>query len=1287
MNDPSEYSNLGEDFVLDEQERQTQLSNEQIEEIQQRLEAPQEEPSMLEQEAAQAATAVQPEPVETESQPTGEQPQQEKGFLKGLHYFGTPLGQHYTGMSERMSAPGMGLIDFGVDALNQGLSVIMRGLEIPKIPKATKYEDGVAQATRTISSVVMPTVLLQGAGMQAGRAAQANVGNPLGNTAFMKFVGARGVEAGASVAVGAVSSEYEEGDNLAGMVKKALPPQYDFIPDSWATLDGDSPDIKRQKSINEDLALGFMIPLVGFAGKFSNAVSEVKDVFRKPPVIVGESDQAVKYLAANKPKPVSEVPEEALLQYQAKQDEALDELGYYNQSKAADPNIPLKGVHDLYEFRETGMRTVDDFGIVGASIDAARIQTNKGTVYGRLGNFISGPALKYGAETPGGVEEITIGLTQQLKEADRVGMVAEDFAVSADEVAAAGDNLVLELFDPSASIEDIRRVLNPSVNEFGGEVLNQDSYVDALSSINSLVKNYTSMDVAKAQAYTATSMAGQIADLAEGMRLNRGSVSIENGQEQILDKINFLQQLVGSTRYFTTQKKGLAALGERAKNLFKSPEQIANDIKESYPVALRQIQTDSEMFTENWMWLQENRPDILDSFLELYEMSDGRINTIAKMNEDILNSFTNFRPIYDPNPDQPNLIAQAVRSNYFNSLLSAVGTAARALYGNLSGLVAEPVAYFGGAMARKQLKDLQRGWMAYSAIFDTQKKALPYAGQMFLKASQNPNAVKGQSRLDLVIKQEEKINQYRYIAEQEAAQGRHGFKFLVQQYEDMQAMAADPVFRLVPNLFTGFDAWTGATLANAQARFRAMDELERLGEAATPARIKELADAEYNSMFDASGIIKDKAVKYSNADIALNLDTGLSKKVDGLLQTLPMLTPFLTFPTTMMNMVRVADDYIPAPLRSFQKDINELAYTSVQTFMENPESMDRILSTRGFRIDQMDEVAKTNALIDLKNRTLGRKAIGTFVTSLVIGSVIKDKLFGDGLFSVTGDGSINRQLNTARMKNSSFKPRSVIGPDGTRFEYNEVLGPGLSNWVAMVANIADNFDMLGESALENLFPKAVFVLSAALTDQAGLSALRPLVEVFSGNEFAMNRWAAGQINSLGPLAGARNEFGKILDGGLKDLNNDIVEILADRNRAIGLIDETNRLPTIVSPVSGEAPNKYSFLQRVYNAYSPLKIHPAMTKEEKFLYDIEYDVSSAFKKRQGVNLDKNERNALNAEMGRQQYFRKEVARIMKTAEARNTINELKALRRPPNFVGSQDTPVSYTHLTLPTTSRV
>jgi hypothetical protein len=1271
MKNPSEYSNLGEDFVLDEQERQTQLSDEQRLEIEQRLEASQEVPTPQEQQATQAVMAAKEAAQQEEtSAPSTEGPYRDAEGNIDLEQIRKEGG-------ELDMAAVTGVADFAADAINFFLPD-----GIPQVPKATKYENKVAGIVRSISSVVFPTMAFQGAGMALGRLGQAKaVGqlgatakiNQLGNTAFMKFVGSRGIEAGASVAVGAVSSEYE-GDNLLGQIKQGFPETMDFIPDNWATLAGDSPDLKRQKSINEDLAMGFMIPMIGFAGKFASAISEVKDVFKNAPKIVGESDQAVKYLAANRPKPTSEVPEEAMLEYQAKQDEALDELGYYNASKTDDPNIPLKGVHDLYDFRETGVRTVDDFGIVGASIDAARIQTNKGTVNGRLGNFISGPALKYGADTPGGVEEITIGLTQQLKEADRVGMVADDFAVSADEVVEAGDNLVLELFDPTTTIDDMRRMLDPQIykNEAGVEVLTQDGYADALSSVNSLVKQFTGMDIARAQAYTATSMAGQVADLAEGMRLNRGSIAIEQAQEQILDKINFLQQLVGSTRYFTVKKRGFARLGEKAKNLFKSPEQIAQEIKDGYPTALRQIQSDSEKFTENWTYLQQNRPDILDSFLELYELSDGRINTIAKMNEDILNSFVNFRPLVDTNPETPNIITQAVRSNYFNSLLSSAETAAKALYGNISGLVAEPVSYFGGALLHKDMKALQRGWLAYSAVFDTQKKALPYAGRMFAKASQNPNAVKGQSRLDLVIKQEEKLEQYRFIAEQEAARGRSGFKFLVKQYEEMQAMAADPVFRLVPNLFTGFDAWTGATLANAQARFRAMDELERLGEAATPARIKELADTEYNSMFGADGLIKDKAVKYSNADIALNLDTGLSKSVGELIRTIPALTPFLTFPTTMMNIVRVADDYLPAPLRSFQQDVNDLAYTSVQTFMENPETMERILKARGHRVDQMDEVAKLNTLVDLKNRTLGRKAIGTFATSMVIGSVLKDKLFGDGLFSVTGDGSVDRQLDAARRKNSNFKPRSIIGPGGVRIEYNEVLGPGLSNWVAAVANVADNFDMLGESATENAFEKLSFILAAALTDPAGISALRPLVEVMSGNEYAANRFIAGQINALGPLAGARNSFGRILDGGLKDFNNNIVEQLANRNQMIGLVDQTNRLPTVISPVSGEAPNKYSMLQRVWNAGSPVKIHPAMTKEEKFLYDIEYDVSSAFKNRQGVELNAAERNALNAEMGRMGFFRKEIARISKTAEARNTIQELKVMRR--KFVGSKDVPI-------------
>lgn len=1280
----AEFANLGDDFVMDQEELQRKLSEEEIQEIQQRLEADQGQQVVEPELSTPAPTGdITPEQATQPEEATAPPQNLESKFKNpdgSINY--EALDAEAAAIdkqdAEMLTAIPTGLLDWGVETLNF-LTGVSNAQDAEYggtggIPKLTKYESNIAQSVRNIASVIGPTMGLTSAGTNLATKADKLINNPIGKMAFVKFFGQRGIEAGASVAVGAVSDQYTE-DNMLGQAKKALPPQFDFIPDNWATLDTDSPDEKRIKNINEDLALGLLIPFLGFLGETKGAMDEVKGLFRKTPTIAGESDQAIKYLADARPVKSANASEE-LAEYLRKQEADLDELGYYNQLKNADPNIAKKGVHDLYEWNETGLRSVDDFGIVGASVDAARIAANKGTVYGRLGNFVSTPALRYGVETPGGVEEITVGLAKQLKDADRYRVDAANWALSFDEIQAQGDQLVLDLFDPTVGIDEMRRILDPVItkNEFGAEVLSAEGYTDAMSTINQMVKNYSGMDVARAQAYTATSMAGQISDLSEGIRLNRGSLSVENAQEKLLDNINFLQQLVGSTRYYATEKKGFISLAERALNIGKKPEQIAGRIKEAYPQALRTIQTESEKFTESWRYLQENRPEILDSFLELYEISDGNINTIAKMNDEILHAFTKTRLIFDGNPDSPNIIVQAVRSNYYNSILSDVSTSAKALYGNISGLVAEPITYFAGALSRKDLKAVQRGWMAYSAIFDTQKKALPYAGKMFMKASQNPNSVAGQTRLDLIIKQEEKITQYRQIANAESARGNHGFKYLVDLYDEQMAMAADPVFRFVPNTFTGFDAWTGATLANAQARFRAMDELDRFGEAATPARIKELADVEYNSMFDSNGIITDQAVKYNTADIALNLDTGLSQQLDGLVKVVPALTPFLTFNKTLMNVVRVADDFVPAPFRSFQNDINELAYTSVKDFMDNPELVESLLAKRGHPVSRMDEVAKLNTLIDIKNKTLGRKAIGSFITSMVIGNAIKDKIFGDGLFSATGDGSVDRQLNRARQKNSNFKPRSAIGPDGVRFEYNELLGPGLSNWVAMVANISDNFDMLGEAATENAFQKAMFILSASLTDDAGISALRPLVELFSGNEYTLNRWLSSQINSLGPLGGARNGLGRLLDGSLKEMNNDLFEQIANRNQFIGAFDDTNRLPTVISPISGEAPNQYGLLHRLYNHVSPLKIHPSMTKEEKFLYDVEYDVSSAFKTRNGIKLTAPERAALNVSMGKNGGFKKAIASIMRVAKDRNTIQELKEARRPPSLVTSEETSI-------------
>jgi hypothetical protein len=1304
MNDPLDYSNVGSEYVLSEEDRNKRLSNEQIEEIQQRIDAYEQKQQLLQKQKTQPPTGGQTAPTIKQPAPTGEVTMQPEMAAKPFdpskdysYYEAQGMSRGKWNRLQMSGGVGSDVEGFATDprdAMELATAVPIGGVLDPvielankflpksaQIPKVTPYENGVASAVRAISSVVIPTLAFQGAGFALAAKAQGvstkvlgagNAINRLGNTAFMKFLGSRGIEASASVALGSFSSEYEQ-DNAFGTLKKMLPAQYDFIPDDWATLDSNSTDEKRIKNITEDLALGFIIPFVGQLGVLGDALGKMKKAFRRPPKMVGETSKAQKIIDDLTPAAKSDDLVEELSRYAAKQEADLDELGYYNQAMNPDANVPLKGVNDLYDWNEVGMRSLDDFGIIGASVDAVRIAKNKGSVYGRLGNFISEPARKYAITTPGGVEEVTLGLTKQLKDADRYGMEAADWSISFDEISEQGDNLVLELFDPTVGVDEIRKILDPVIvkNKFGVETLTDEGYAGIFRMINDQAKEFTGMDIAKAQAYTATSLSGQIADLSEGVRLNRGSAAVDQAKEKIRDNLAYLQQLQGTTKYYLDKKRGIMRLGERALAFGKTPEQLVKQIQEDTPQALRIIQDESDRFTQSWEYLQDNNPEVLDSFLELYELSDGKINSITKMNEDILNTFVRWRPLIDGAPDAPNILVQAIRGNFYNSLFS-VGSGAKALYGNLSGLVAEPVSYFAGAIMHKDLKSIQRGWMAYSAIFDTQRKALPYAGKIFMKASQDPNSVASLTKLDLVIKNEKKLAQYKNIARIEAERGNHGFEYVVGFYENMKAMESDPVFRLIPNLFTGFDGYTSASLANAHARFRAMDELERLGKEISPDEVKRIADKEYNSMFDENGIIADEAVKYNTGEIALNLNSEVVTRIQGVFEVLPPLRMFSRFPGTLANIIRTADDYIPAPIRSFQSDINELAYTSVETFMEQPELVETLLTNRGYKLAQMDETARLNAIVDLKNKTLGKKGVSAIITSIVLGSVVKDVITGDGLFDMTGDGSYDRQLQRSRIKNSNWEKRTITGPGGIRFGYDEFLGPGLSNWVSTLATIGDNFDMLGEAAFENLRDKMVLVLASAITDKAGLSALRPLVEVLSGNESAMNTFAAGQINSLGPLGGVRNEMGKILDGGLKEINNDIISHLKNRNQLLGIIDPANRLPTVISPVTGEAPNKYTMLQRIYNSYSPLKIHPAMSKEEQFLYDIEYDVSSAFKKRNGVDLINTERAELSSLMGKRGYFRDQIRNIMRTADARNTINELQEARR--NGIKSDQVPI-------------
>ena len=1169
--------------------------------------------------------------------PTGQQQQEQQFFWQEGYDIGDAARQVAEGA---MTVPA-GLVDFGVDVINK-----ISGQNVPKPPEFTTKH---LQALREIASVVAPTIILSRLGIKAGTAANTRVGWSLGNNAFVKAAGTLGVESAAGVAVGAVSSEYTE-DNITGTLKKSFPETFDWIPDSLATLKDDPPDLKRKKNIYEDLGMGVFTSFAEGAVKFVGALANVGSTLRKSNKLVGETPQAKSWIEANSPRSTVD-PEDAITSSAIKQEEALDEVGYYNISENPMMDVPLRGVHDMFDYTELGVRTVDDFGVVGAAIDQARIAKNLDTVYGRIGNMISEPALRYALKSGDNAQDVVLGLADQLKQAGRVGMEGDGWKVTFDDVIDANEDLAIQLFDPRMSKEDVRQILEPFImrTDDGKEVMAEEGFAMAARALRGFGSDLTSMDVARAQSLLAGSLSGRIADLAEGARLMEGTPAVEAAQDKIVDLMQYVNQLAGSAKYYKNRKVNLIQL---VQNGFRNIEGYNQATVEGAGDVAQKIFEDSQRFATTLRQIATNQPQLMDQFLMAYELTDGKIDTITKMNRYIGQMTTDLgKGIVDLNPEVQNKLIAGVWSNVYNSMLSAFATPVQALAGNFGGLLSQPISHFAGAVMSGDLKAVQRGWVAYSSVLDTFQKALPYAGEIFMKASKEPEAVRGTTRLDLVLQSEREMEFLKEAARTQAAEGNPGLQYLVGKIEMLNDLSKDPVLRFGTNAMSALDGFTGVFNASAEARFRAMDELAALGQPISKENVKPIADKYYKQMFDESGMITDEAVKYATNEMALNLDSPIAKGVSDLVKIVPGLRPFLFFPTTGMNVIDIGGKY--GPWMPFQRDVNELAYVKLDDLLADEARVDELLRARNFDVANMDSLAKQTKIADLKYMTRGRKAIGAMAVSGAIGLVMNDRIRGDGLY--------DREAQASRVKNSNWQKRTIKGLDGKWYSY-EGLGP-LADWMAFVANVADNFDMLGEAATEKFLSKAMFILGASVTDRTGLSSIRPLVDILSGNEGALQRWGAGFINSLGPLAGQRGEWSRIFSEGMLEVENDLLNHIQNRNRFLNAeLDPTNRQPFIYSPVTGEKKNGYGFLQRVWNAYSPIKIHADQSPEEKFLEAIEFDMSTTFKTRKGVKLTAPERSELFRLMGEQGIFKAAIQDVMADAGNWKSIEKLRSMRR-------------------------
>ena len=1192
----------------------------------------------------------------------------------------TPLGRT---LDEIGKAPTQGVVDTLTDTFNWVTSKPREAFNIPEIPKVGDYESGLAQGIRNASGLIIPALGLRGKLIHSatklhvsGKAAPwlRNLGNSKSFAWLSKF----GADVGTTTLVDYVAKQNQKNDNTFRVLKDLWPKTYQWIPNNWATQDGDSPDVKRSKNINEGAIFGLVghvIEGMAFLTKAGKSVKRTTNMLSADP-----SNQAVlNKLTKDEFSDIkfSDNPlEDSVLRGAARKEKELDALGEYLKSRKGDSNEPLLGVHDVFDPKESVLRTIDPDGILGAATDAVQIQGNIQSQYGRLGSVITNAALKYGLEVENRTAEVLIkNLAETIKKGGKyTKKLAGAPDITPDMIESAGKKLTEILIDPRMEPGEMFKLLDEfkiSLSD-GSKVLDKSGTQGVMNAIKAYKDQLLDMDVMKARAYLTTSLAGQVADIAEGVRLMDDPMVYKQAIDQIADRMEYLMVEKALAGKFGGSYLRNLRTWETAKSTKKAATMnaAANAFRQEHVESMPELIDKAKAWTNTLREVAKTNPDFLKPLLLASELTDGNVDSLYKLGKVLENNLGTFsKAVYDGNPEMPSIINKQFMSTIYNNTLSAFATPIKALTGNVGGLIAKPATTLLGAGLDMDLPAMNRAMWAHFSIDDTFAKSFDHLKLVFKKVSKDPTKVSYVVRDDIRVQVADSLEVLRKTADAAEKNGEFGASALLNHYETLTALAQSPFFRYGANSMTALDGFSRAMLANGKAKYDAFDELVSAGKPVTSENLQNISNKIYNKMFDENGMIVNDAVDYMNSEIALNLDSPFVKNFDKALSMFPIARTQFMFPRTSVNILETFGKYSPLGIfaREYQQLWGPLALIPKQgRKLESftiPE-IKEVLLRHGETFDG-DYMAKFK---NIRYEVRGKVAFGSIMTGLGI------RAAQQGL--CTGTGHYNKSKQRSRVK-LGWKKKHCKIPGTNKMVSYEFMGP-LGDWLSTIVDIVDNSDLASTKIQEEWFAKSAFIIASSLTDRSVLSNFEPLNDILQGNEGALNQWAASFGNNLLPWGGLRNEFGRVMNPALRQYKGEFLEYFRNRNNWLDAFDETTKLPEIYDIVDGTlVRGTENMFLRSFNAYSPIKVADSLSPEKEWLVEAEYNFSPALAKSTGgAELENHEITALQSMIGKQGLFKKNIQRIMRNSknitykgvdypELRNEkgfINILKAARK-------------------------
>jgi hypothetical protein len=460
-------------------------------------------------------------------------------------------------------------------------------------------------------------------------------------------------------------------------------------------------------------------------------------------------------------------------------------------------------------------------------------------------------------------------------------------------------------------------------------------------------------------------------------------------------------------------------------------------------------------------------------------------------------------------------------------------------------------------------------------------------------------------------------------AKAKAAQGEMGPTVVVGFAKGLHDMNNWPIMRYSANLMTAGDGFVRSVMANFEARGRVYDEMMReAGGVIDHAALNKAQAKLYAEMFDANGMITDKAVEYASREIAMNLDTPAVQGLSALLNRYPTLRPFIMFPRTSMNVLSFAHKHSPLALKWGESSRIINATTT--------DEINEIMKSRGitdFTKQQWDQLVA---------ETKGRIALGTTTT------LTASMLYLSG--SLSGNGPYDKEARNAWTK-AGWQPRSIRNPITGEWHSYDSFEP-FSTYLALVADIGDNVGHLGTATTEDLFRKLAFAFSMNITNKSFLQGLTPLNDMLSGDEAGFQRFIASQTNNLLPYASLRNQLGQLMYPGLREVDAEFTQLVRNRNAWLDAFTPETALPYSRDFIDGSRIRDYDPMTRILNTVLPFKTNPSIEPYRQWLIKTGFEAMPVLKKSTGgIDYTPRERELIASYMGQYGDLPRELTRLM------------------------------------------